>query len=676
MSFINKPLKTLQANVTSVVGVSSMPWYNPLSFPVQPGQTQPSPIDIDYKWQVTMDVTDQQHSSYLTRYPGKYTAQDVTVGQWIANVTTGEAWRIMSVVSKIGTTVIIDVQDIYRYNTFRDQTQTGNGAPDQGVYVIFNINDEGIPLIDPVTASGTSAYFTMNLMSRFEYLNLQYDYPLYQSGNTFAIGDIIAVDSSAHSYVLASSTYNTVIGRITSISDTIPGWFTINPVRKIIDNLDSLPGNIGDIIYTDGAVVPNLSTNSSGTPIYIKLQNNSQSVSNNTGTGPSTAGYIVALNGTNITLQAPADMNSFVTSVNTISSTTGVSAALLLKPTSVNSISSLLSSYGEPALAVSSPYPTATINGVTVTFNISSLVPGYTGYARAADMAQVINNANIPGIAASTPVDTELLLTNTQGGAITIVNGHPDSAGIYFAGPSSGSGLALNTNASTTNYMQFTAIDARAINFLDIFGTATIDFGLVSVENGDKAVGLFVEEGLRSSSSTVVSNLSQMLLLSPMVGDQAYVLDSNDGNGNNVGLWSLWLYNGSTWIQISNQDSATTDAKSLEYTITTTTTTSVNIGSISTGRRVSLITVEVITAFDALATLEIGYSINNPTTPTSVPNGLMDASLIDLSIVDTYTTSTDILFGTDTPQGDVTVTANFSNGNSAQGEAKIIISYI
>jgi hypothetical protein len=49
---------------------------------------------------------------------------------------------------------------------------------------------------------------------------------------------------------------------------------------------------------------------------------------------------------------------------------------------------------------------------------------------------------------------------------------------------------------------------------------------------------------------------------------------------------------------------------------------------------------------------------------------------IDLTVAGTYTTSTDILFGTDTVQGDVEITASFVASGATVGEAQIIVSYI
>jgi len=674
MAFLNIPLKSIQASVDSVIGTETMAWYNPTSFPVLPAGQSPPPVQVYFRWRITMVIERQTQSAYNTRRPGLYTGQDVSVGQWIANLVTGQSWQIITVESKTETAVTAIVQDIYRYNTFRDPSSSGNGSPNTGTYVVFEIGDTGIPEIDPIPSSGISSTFTINLHSRFQYINLQYDYPLYQVNNTFAVNDVIAASALTHSFVLSGEDNRVVIGRVTSISDTIPGWFTINPVQKIVDFLDYLPGDVGDIIYTSVTNPGEITLDSLGTELYVKLRNNTSSTSLSRLAGPTTSGNMFQLNEIDIFVGS-GNSTALINAVNAQQTLTGVSAAAALTPTSIQTNNTLLSlNYSEPALEVSVP-ATATINGTVVTFNIASTDIGYEGYARAAQMAMSINDALIPNIVASTPNSLILQLTNTTGGSISITNGASDPAGVSFAGNSSGSGLPLSTPASTNSRIQFTAIDARSINFLDVVGNTTLDFGLVSVENGTKACGLYIEKGLRTALTTVVLNLSALNSLQPLIGDQAYVIDSDDGQGNHVGEWSLWLFDGVNWVQTSSQASASTDAKSLEYVLTTVSPGNILIGEISTGRRVTLITVEVTTPFNAPSILNIGYQVNNPSLPPPELSGLMPSAVIDLTVAGTYTTTTDILFGSDTPQGDVTVTANFLLSGATTGLAQILVSY-
>lgn len=677
MPFLNIPLKTISGDITNITGIETMPWYNPLQFPVIPGNPAPEPEDKYFRWRVTLSISIQQQSSYLTRNPGQYNGMDVTVGQWIANSSSGLAWQIISIESKSGDEVVAIVQDIYRYNTFRDPTQSGNGSPVFGTYIIFNISDAGLPQIDPIPPGGVSAEFTQNLQSRFEYINLQYDYPLYQADNSFQVNDVIAADSDTNSYVLANSTNKMVVGRVTSISDTIPGWFTINPVQKVVDFLDYLPGDVGDIIYSSTSDPGGITLTPGGAQLYINLRKQTSSLTYSSEQGPTSPGNTVQLNGIDVTVNGSGDMDDMVTAFDLVEADTGVIVSKVLYDTIIETnLSDLSTTYGEIILYAASSPATATINGVSVTFNILSSSTGYEDYTQAPQMAQAINAANIPNIVASAPTTQALIITNTAGGAITIVNTNSDINGVPFAGTNSGSGLPLSTSASTTYRLKFEAIDARAINFLDVVGSITEDFGLISVENGVKACGLYIEDGLRSATSTVVTNLTQLNALSPLVGDQAYVIDSDDGNGNNVGEWSMWLYDGAIWVETANQDSATTDAKSIEYLVEFDSGNEIEVGKISTGRRVTLITVEVLTPFNASATLSVGYQINNPTTPAPVPEGLMSAGLIDLTVAGTYTTTTDVLFGTDTEQGDVSVLAYFDADSATSGSAQIIVSYV
>ena len=673
MSFLNKPIKSLQATIVSIQGIESMPWYNPLSYP------DAIPVSKDFRWRVSLDIDSQPQSAYNTRYPGFYTGQDIAVGDWIANSSSGQAWQIISIESKSDNAVTCIVQDIYRYNTFRDTSGTGNGAPNFGIYVIFNVGETGIPEIDPVPPGGISTTFSINLQSRFQYINLQFDYPLYQDGNTFEYNDVIAVDPVTHSFVLADAEHRLVIGRVTSVSDTRPGWFTINPTKKVVDYLNYLPGDVGDTIYTDPNEPENLTTSPVGPQLYIKLRNNTSSVSYTAFTDPATtAGSAFSINNTHVSVGGTGSTSDIISAINNVSNLTGVTASLSAAQTSVSTQTTLIApSYGEPALYAANNYAQATINGVLVEFSITSATPGYEEYARPQQMAESINAANIENIVASTGSNgTVLIITNTVGGPIDIINIVSDINGVNFAGTDSGSGLALTTPSSTSHYIKFVAVDSRPIGFMDVIGTPVKDIGLISVENGVKACGLYIEDGIRNASSTVVPNITQLHMLVPMIGDQAYVIDSDDGNGNNRQEWSQWLYDGVHWIKIATQDSANTDAKSIEYTLNFSSAENIELGIISTGRRVTLITVEVTDAFTGSPSLQIGYQINTDVPSPPVYDGLMPTELIDLTTVGTYSTYTDLLFGVDTSSGDVTVLAKYIVNDSTHGSARIIVSYV
>jgi hypothetical protein len=177
--------------------------------------------------------------------------------------------------------------------------------------------------------------------------------------------------------------------------------------------------------------------------------------------------------------------------------------------------------------------------------------------------------------------------------------------------------------------------------------------------------------------NSVVADIVARDALYPLVGDSCYVIDSDDENGNYVNQWSTWLYNGSTWTLTGRQSQSTVAAKTIQYAMTHSTAASFNIGSIVTGTRVTVVTVEVLIAFDSSsALLELGYTVANPTTPTTVSSGLMTSNLIDLSKTGIYVTTGDILFGTNTVSGDITLTGTYVAGGATQGSARILISYV
>src|SRR4051812_39904942 len=118
MAFLNIPLKSIECRVDSVIGTETMAWYNPTSFPVIPPAQTPNPVQVYFRWRVTMVIERQTQSAYNTRRPGLFTGQDVSVGQWIANLVTGQSWQIITIESKTETAVTAIVQDVYRYNTF------------------------------------------------------------------------------------------------------------------------------------------------------------------------------------------------------------------------------------------------------------------------------------------------------------------------------------------------------------------------------------------------------------------------------------------------------------------------------------------------------------------------------------------------------------------------------
>jgi hypothetical protein len=88
----------------------------------------------------------------------------------------------------------------------------------------------------------------------------------------------------------------------------------------------------------------------------------------------------------------------------------------------------------------------------------------------------------------------------------------------------------------------------------------------------------------------------------------------------------------------------------------------------------------VSTSYNGISpTLEIDYNIPSPgLNPSLLPTTgvLMGPTEIDLTINGVYTTSSGILFGTETPDGTIDINVNFVSGGSTTGNAQIVISYV
>ena len=132
---LNVPAKVLPATVTAKTVVSEWNYDDGLGDPWWSGGNTPKA----YKWELTMTITTVNHGSHLTRTPKKFDGMDVVVGDYIAGSSDGRALQIVSISSKSTSTVVCQVEDRLRYNTFRSATGTGIFTV-PGTAVIFQLS--------------------------------------------------------------------------------------------------------------------------------------------------------------------------------------------------------------------------------------------------------------------------------------------------------------------------------------------------------------------------------------------------------------------------------------------------------------------------------------------------------------------------------------------------------
>lgn len=236
-------------------------------------------IGYPYRWTVNMVVDITSHSSHMTANPFYYTAEDVKVGDWIASAPGGGAVQITEISEVNGSLVTCIVEDVERFNTFNDQSQSGIGSIPEGQAYIFEVNEDGIPVLTGVPSAVLPASFQTDLVSRFAYRNTETNFiRVNQVEHAMEVGDVIRPDFNiVGQYVkaIADGKVNYAIGVVNSIGTPGLDWFTFKPFGTVAEKVaPDLIGNYGDLFYID-PVQPGKLTNvrpaTNARPIYLRL---------------------------------------------------------------------------------------------------------------------------------------------------------------------------------------------------------------------------------------------------------------------------------------------------------------------------------------------------------------------------------------------------------------------
>lgn len=634
------------------------PWPFDDGSPWWAGGADPQP----YRWEVDITITTQLHSSNFSREPFEYNGLDVVVGDWVAAISEPiRALKVVEVTQKTETTAVVILEDEFRYNTFLDPAASGRGIFLTGTGILFRINQDGMPLIDPLPNTVNIFSFDSGINGRFRKFDLEHRFKFSQSGHSFVAEDIIAIEVIGGFALANSDNSAKSVGRVLEAGPA-PDEFSITAFNQLIEITQfNLPGSPGDFLYADQNSPGDYTTAVVGAPLLLLLADPISTTTTGTVAIPTvTIGHQLNINGEAVTFTGTS-LASVLGDINGSTALHRVVATSII-PTTTAVTSIPLTAFGGVFTGVTS-LGSATFNGTSVTFDDDTANPG--SFGNDVDVANDINQASIPNLTASAAGGL-VTVTESTGGSITIVNLVNDGFGNPIAGPGSATGLPLFSPAGANAVIFLENTSGTGIILKDVIGNGRTDLGLVSTDNGLPAVGMSVSGGVREAVTTVVPVISARDALSPGVGDQAYVIDSNDGSGNSAGEWSLWLWSGGDWVKISDQDSAATDAKSVE-TILLHTDNGVNtIITLSDGRRVISVTIEVIIVFDDLAaTLSIGDFIND--------SRLMASALVDLSTVGSYNAISNFVYSTG---NDEDIIATLAPGTSTQGSIKIVITYV
>lgn len=604
---LNLPNKVLGVSVTEIAGLEYWPFANGDNDQWAEG----SPSQRFYRWSVTFSVTEQEHGSHLSRDDFVFNGLDVRVGDWIAGSTDGKCVKIISVESKTRTEVTCTVEDWLRYNTF--QNPTGNGIFNTGSAIVFSLNENGLPMLDPLPTTASATFFPI-VMSRFQYLNPQLNYVLEQQDHGFVQGDVISVTQEG--YVKSNAlTAHKMIGVVTE-SGPGPHHFMIMPNNRIIDFDPGIPGVAGEEIYVDRfGQMSNVSTVTNKV-MFLNVRSAIPTVLTGTGSNPEMAhGYTISINDADITFNNSGSniaLPGIVEHINSVSNVSSVVASIAPVET----------------IAISSPDDTAygLVGGYTpfsAYFNtgsgntlieFTSSGSQYPGVATPEDMAEDINAAGIANLVVIA-TETQLTLKELNGNSIILSDAVDTPNDKNFVGASNISGLPAITNATNAEKLVLTREDGGEIMIYESSDLFQIQTGIFSGHTGSVALAMNIEQGVRTGGTAVVADIDARDALTPAAGDGAYVINKGDGE------WGLYLYTGDNWVETSNQDSATVDAKTLTTTFTMPienfgTSLTQELGNISPGRKITAISVEVETPVEGysgsiLPNIEVG-TVDDP----------------------------------------------------------------
>ncbi len=657
---INKPAKVLAGTADSFTPLNLWPYANGADDPYWSGGFNPQ----YYRWEVTFTVNERNHGSHLTRTPFKFDAQDIEVGDFVAGAQDGKVCQIMSILSKTNNEVTAIVEDRLRYNTFRDPTGFGLFST-PGPVIFFQINELGYPMLDPLPGEAAADFFS-NVISRFQYLNPLTNYLLEQPNHGFQKGDAICIENGQ----FALSNADNVTKFIGTVVEPGPGpdQFILKPANSIIDFVPGLPGNVGDYIYPSIDGTGDLTTSDwSRRPIFLKVSDAIPCTTTGTGIDPVAAeGDIIEINKVALTLTGSTPgivtleevvdiINAETATHKLVASKVGAATETASDPLGQGSAYGIVAGY--------TPF-SAEINGVTVNFTTTtsgSAAYGDPAVADVNDMVADINAAKVPDIVASVLEGSSIKIRHSAGGEISIVNVSNDQNGNPFAGANSLSSLPEYTAENTTTFaLRLTRPDGGPMTIRDFQGEFLSNAGVISGQNGRYALGLYIEQGLRASATTVVANIMARDALHPLVGDQTHVIDA--GNGE----WAIYLWTGSEWQLFSSQRSSSTDARTLVTdidlsTISSTGYTIYTLGNISSGRNIKDIKVLVTAPCPEDTTIEI------------IQDGisLTETADVILSQVGQYTIDSD--YRTD---GYTEVAAKVNVNTLGTGQLTVILTYV
>lgn len=191
------------------------------------------------------------------------------------------------------------------------------------------------------------------------------------------------------------------------------------------------------------------------------------------------------------------------------------------------------------------------------------------------------------------------------------------------------------------------------------FKTINAGSGLSINETSDEIQISFNSGNIQAPSTIILNDMNDLYnTVNPNPGQLAFVKDMGQNE------WGLFLWVGSTWLQISSTDSAASDANSFVINFDFNSNSQLYIGRVSSGSVITSVAVQIDNVFDDSPNLNVGILADHSI--------LMDFSIIELNNVGESYTESNVQFNGPV---ETEIYAFFDKGTSTSGSGKIIVNY-
>lgn len=509
------------------------------------------------------NIQDQLTFDESSRESGKFNGIDVSSGFFISDLSGQIIVKIISIEEKTETSIKCIVEDV-NMQSFRLFGQ--NQFTLTSEIVIFSTSESGSAVI--VNTAGFLAGAIDRIQSRFnanetdDRFLFRHDVaPLVSNGNVVTInssGNLVRLgDADAVSSIPIGVVVNSTRGG----KDVFVKLF--NDVLTDPENPESINNVVGAVYYTDLANDGEITTTqvSGSRPIYLQIASAIATEVIATDASLPSVVDVVKINNIEVfngaTTPAVANLNAFVTLINTFTPQTNVIAEEFVRLISTNSNQNTLVYAGANSLSdllvgvkatgtTPTSFPTLTIsdgtNQVNAVFNTADIIDvGGSGFD-AASITEIFSkiqnalngslvkiNASLINLTGTNAVGQGIKLQTTQAGADIILTGALDALGSPLVGP----GSALGLNATTSALDNVLKLSRNSGGDIAITGSPNsggyINTGGITSSSNGKTPFLLFLEGVAEDATTTEVGVNTGL-------DKNLTSNVTSGNASSTGI--------------------------------------------------------------------------------------------------------------------------------------------